>query len=103
MNHPLMKIGTALMLGSALFAAPALAVSPLPLDSNSSLLAPAGAGDVENEEVWRDLRPDITPPEAAVGKEGEAQQAAPTERPKEEGKGEIEEKELKEDGRNVPE
>jgi hypothetical protein len=40
---------------------------PRPLDGNSSLLVPAG--DVENEEVWRDLRPDITSPEAAVGKE----------------------------------
>ena len=105
MHHPLIKIGTALVLGGVLLAGPAYGASPLPLDGNSSLLVPAGAGDVENEEVWRDLRPDITPPEAAVGKEGEAPQAAPAERPKEEGKGsgDIEEKEMKEDGLNVPE
>ena len=28
--------------------------------------------DEENEEVWKDLRPDVTPPEAAVGNDGEA-------------------------------
>jgi hypothetical protein len=46
------------------------------------------------------LRPDITPPPAAVGREGEAPQPTEAERPKEEGKGsgEIEEKELEEDG-----
>ncbi len=85
MDYPLIIIGTALVLGGVLLASPAYAVSPLPLDSNLSLLVPAGAGDVENEEVWRDLRPDITPPEAAVGKEGEAPQAAPAERPKDRG------------------
>jgi hypothetical protein len=24
-------------------------------------------GNLENEEVWRDLRPNVTPPPAAVG------------------------------------
>ncbi len=98
MDHALTKIGAAFVLGGVLLACPAYAASPLSLDSAHSLLVPAGAGDIENEEVWHDLRPDITPPEAAVGKEGEAPQAAPAEKPKEEGKGEIEEKELKEDG-----
>ena len=28
--------------------------------------------DEENKEVWQDLRPDVTPPEAAVGNEGQA-------------------------------
>ncbi|MGD9502939.1 MAG: hypothetical protein AB7V40_10700 [Methyloceanibacter sp.] len=96
MVHPLIKIGAALALGGVFFACPAYAVSPLSLDGGPSLLVPVQ--DEENEEVWRDLRPDITPPPAAVGREGEAPQA--TEPPKEEGKGsgEIEEKELKEDG-----
>jgi hypothetical protein len=103
MDYPLIKIGTALVRGGVLLAGPAYAVSPLALNGAPSLLVLAGAGDVENEEVWRDLRPDITPPEAAVGKEGEAPPATQPEKPKEEGKGEIEEKEMKEDGLDVPE
>ncbi len=103
MVHPFIKTGAAFALGGALLASPAYAVSPLSLDSSPSLLILVE--DEENEEVWRDLRPDITPPEAAVGKEGEAPPSAPPERPKEEGKGsgDIEEKEMKEDGLNVPE
>jgi hypothetical protein len=98
MDHPFIKAGAALVLGAVL-ASPAYAVSPLSLADTASLLIPVE--DEENEEVWRDLRPDVAPPEAAVGKEGEAPQAAPPERPKEEG--EIEEKEMKEGGLPVPE
>jgi hypothetical protein len=96
MVHPLLKIAAAFALGGAVFACPAFAVSPPSLDK--SLLVQVQ--DEENEEVWHDLRPDITPPPAAVGREGEAPQMTEPERPKEEGKGsgEIEEKELKEDG-----
>jgi hypothetical protein len=55
--------------------------------------------DEENAEVWHDLRPDVTPPEAAVGKQEEkAPEGSGTEHPREEGSGDIEEKELKEDG-----
>lgn len=100
MVHPLIKIA-ALALGGALFACPAYAASPLAVDNSPSLVIPVQ--DEENEEVWRDLRPDITPPPAAVGKEGEAPQAAQPEKPKEEGKGEVEEKEMKEEGLDVPE
>lgn len=98
MVHPLIKIGAVFALGGALFACPAFAVSPPSLDTRPSLLVPVQ--DEENEEVWRDLRPDITPPPAAVGREGETQQATEPERPKEEGKGpgDVEEKELKKDG-----
>lgn len=98
MVHPLIKIGAVVALGGIFFACPAYAVSLLSLDTGPSLLVPVQ--DEENEEVWRDLRPDITPPPAAVGREGEAPQATEAERPKEEGKGsgEIEEKELEEDG-----
>jgi hypothetical protein len=98
MVHPLIKIGAAFALGGAFFACPAYAVSPLALDTSPSMLVPVQ--DEENEEVWRDLRPDITPPPAAVGREGEAPQPTEAERPKEEGKGsgEVEEKALEEDG-----
>ena len=93
MVDPLIKIGAALVLAGALFACPAYAVSPLPLNDNASLLIPVE--DEENEEVWRDLRPDITPPEAAVGKkEGEAPKAPPAERPMGEGPGDVENEEV---------
>ncbi len=98
MVHPLIKIGAVFALGGALFACPAFAVSPPSPATSPSLLVPVQ--DEENEEVWRDLRPDITPPPAAVGKEGEAPQTTEPGRPKEEGKGsgDVEEKELKKDG-----
>jgi hypothetical protein len=48
-------------------------VSALPLISeDSSRLVIQVQGDPENQEIWQDLRPDETPPEAAVGKEGQA-------------------------------
>jgi hypothetical protein len=52
-------------------------VSALPLSSSkaSSGLVVRVQGDVENQEVWQDLRPDVTPPEASVGKEGETTRA----------------------------
>lgn len=96
MNHPLIKLGAALVLGGALFAGPVYALSPLSPAGNAPLLVPVE--DEENEEVWRDLRPDVTPPEAAVGKEGEAPKSVPPAPPKKEGSEDIEEKELKEDG-----
>jgi hypothetical protein len=95
MDHSFIKIGAALV-ASALLACPAHAVSPLSLNNTPSLLVPIE--DEENEEVWRDLRPDITPPEAAAGKTEEAPKPAEPEQRKEEGSGDIEEKELKKDG-----
>jgi hypothetical protein len=67
MDHPLIGIGAAIVLGTALFACPADAHSP---SSHHSFVL-AQAGDEENAEVWHDLRPDVTPPEAAVGKSDE--------------------------------
>jgi hypothetical protein len=96
MDHPFITFGAALALGGALVASPAYAVSPPSLNNAPSLLIQVE--DEENEEVWRDLLPDITPPEAAVGKEGEAPKGAQPEQPKREGGSDIEEKELKEDG-----
>jgi hypothetical protein len=97
MTYALIKTGAALLaLGAFAVAAPALAVSPLPLNG-APVLVPIQ--DEENAEVWHDLRPDITPPEAAVGKkEGAGEEGAGEEKPKEEGSGEAEEKALEEDG-----
>jgi hypothetical protein len=98
MVHPFIKLGAAVVLGGAVLACPAFALSPpSPTTSPSLLIA---VEDEENEEVWHDLRPDITPPPAAVGEENKGPQTEELERPKEEGKGsgDIEEKELKEDG-----
>ena len=63
------KAGAVLALASLAAAGQALAVTPLSLTSTAPLVILAQ--DEENEEVWHDLRPDITPPEAAVGKREE--------------------------------
>jgi hypothetical protein len=98
MTYACIKAGAALLvLGGFAIATPALAVAPPALTHVPALIP---VQDEENAEVWHDLRPDITPPEAAVGNEDEqkaAKEAAP-EPPKEEGSGNVEEKELKEDG-----
>jgi len=98
MTHACIKAGAALLvLGGFAVATPALALSPLPLNATVPAFIPIQ--DEENEEVWHDLRPDITPPEAAVRDDDEmAPKEAMPERPKEEGSGNSEEKALKEDG-----
>lgn len=99
MTHAFIKTGAALLvLGGFAVAAPALAVSPLPLAADPVLIP---VQDEENQELWHDLRPDVTPPEAAVGDDDPlAPKEAMPERPKEEqgGSGNTEEKALKEDG-----
>ena len=99
MSYVAIKTGAALLVfGGFALATPAFAVVPPALNDSAPVLIPVQ--DEENEEVWKDLRPDVTPPEAAVGKkEGEAgAMEEPKEEPKEEGSGEIEEKELERDG-----
>ena len=101
MTHAAIKVAAAVLLGGFAFAGPALAVSPLSFNDAARLVVPVG--DVENEEVWHDLRPDITQPPAAVGTDNaEAPKSSAVERPKEEGAaqggGDIEQKELQEDG-----
>lgn len=97
MPHSFVKTGAIFFaLGGFALAGPALAISPLPLNDTTPLVSPVG--DEENAEVWHDLRPDVTPPEAAVGKKEEAPQSAAPEQPKEEGSGDVEQKELQEDG-----
>ena len=99
MTHACIKTGAALLvLGGFAFAAPALAVSPLHFAADPVLIP---VQDKENQELWHDLRPDVTPPEAAVGDDDPmAPKEAMPERPKEEqgGSGNTEEKALKEDG-----
>jgi len=87
MDHAFIKLGAAFVLGSALFACPAYALSPLSLSGNASLIIPAA--DEENEEVLRDLRPDEMPPEAASGKKEEAPAAS-----EEHGSGDVENEEV---------
>lgn len=102
MLHPYIKASAVLAFGSFAFAGQALAVSPLSLNDTTSLLIPVG--DEENEAVWGNLRPNITPPRAAVGNEGEAPKSSAAEPPKEEGSGgNVENEEVWHDLRpNVP-
>jgi hypothetical protein len=95
MTYAFIKTAAILALGSFAFAGQALAASPLPLNAAPVIIP---IQDEENEEVWKDLRPDVTPPEAAVGKKEGAEEEGAMEGPKGEGSGDIEEKELKEDG-----
>ena len=50
---------------------PASALAPLSLNDSARLVIPIQ--DEENKEIWRDLQTGETPPEAAVGNEGQAQ------------------------------
>ena len=97
MTYACIKAGAALLvLGGFAIATPALAVSPLPLNQVPVIIP---VQDEENQELWHDLRPDVTPPEAAVGDDDPlAPKEEMKERPKEEGSGNTEEKALKEDG-----
>ena len=99
MTYACIKAGAALLvLGGFAIATPALAVSPLPFAADPVVIP---VQDEENQELWHDLRPDVTPPEAAVGDDDPlAPKEEMKERPKEEegGTGNTEEKALKEDG-----
>ena len=75
MLHTVIKASAGLALGGLVLVGPAQAVSPLPLNDAALIVIPVA--DEENEEVWHDLRPDITPPEAAVGKEGGSKKRRP--------------------------
>jgi hypothetical protein len=93
MIHASRKVAFAVALGSFAWIGLAQAAAPLPLNSNATLVILAA--DEENEEVWRDLRPDVTPPEGAVGKrEEEAPKGGMEEAPMGEGSGDVETQEL---------
>ena len=49
---------------------PALALAPVSLNDSARLIIPIQ--NEENKELWRDLQTGETPPEAAVGNEGQA-------------------------------
>jgi hypothetical protein len=66
MIHSSIKVGAVLVFASLAGLGQVLAVSPPPLDP-AALFIPIQ--DEENKELWQDLRPDVTPPEAAVGNE----------------------------------
>jgi hypothetical protein len=92
MLHILLKAAAVIAIGSFAFAAPASALMPPAASGPASLVVPVQ--DQENEEVWRDLRPDVTPPEAAVGKKEEAPKGSAAEPPMEEGSGDVENDEV---------
>src|SRR5262245_24088179 len=68
MVHSSIKAGIVLTFAACVVAGQALATSPLRLQNVAPVVVPIQ----ENKELWQDLRPDVTPPEAAVGNEGEA-------------------------------
>jgi hypothetical protein len=92
MLHSCIKAGAVLAAASLAFAGQAFALSPHPLHPAATLVVPAG--DEENEEVWHNLRPDVTPPRAAVGNQGEAEKGSAMEAPKGGGSGDGENAEV---------
>ena len=94
MIHTLLKAGAVLALSGMAFTGQSLAASPtLSADSNPRVIL---VEDEENKEVWQDLRPDVTPPPAAVRKEGEAPEGAMREEQKE-GSSDVENEEVERD------
>ncbi len=82
MLHSFIKASAALAFGAFTFVSPALAITPLPVESAATFVVPIQ--DYENQELERDLQTDEfedqpeaavgeDQPEAAVGNEGQAQ------------------------------
>jgi hypothetical protein len=88
MIQTLLKAAAVLAIGSFALAGTALAAAQPPLHDSARILIQAG--DIENEEVEHDLRPDVAPPPSGMEKgEGSAM------KPKEEGgSGDVENDEL---------
>jgi hypothetical protein len=68
MLHSSIKAGAVLAFASLAGVGQALAVTPFPLNAAAIFLP---IQDEENKELWRDLQTGQTPPEAAVGNEGQ--------------------------------
>src|SRR5262245_12961573 len=68
MLHSSIKAGAVFVFASLAVIGQALAVSPVPLDTTALFIL---IQDEENKELWRDLQTSQTPPEAAVGNEGQ--------------------------------
>ena len=71
MLHSFIKASAALAFGAFTFVSPALAITPLPVESAATFVVPIQ--NYENQELERDLQTDEfeNPPEAAVGNEGQ--------------------------------
>ena len=65
------KAGAVVALAIFTVVGPASALAPAPLNDFARLVIPIQ--NEENQEIWRDLQTGETPPEAAVGNEGQAQ------------------------------
>ena len=65
------KVGAVLAFAIFTVVGPALALAPVSLNDSARLVIPIQ--NEENIELWRDLQTGETPPEAAVGNEGQAQ------------------------------
>jgi len=87
MDHAFIKFSAAFVLGGALLASPAYALSPLSLNGGPSFVVPVA--DEEDEEIMRDMRPDEMPQDAEEGKEEGAHEAG-----KESDSGDVEEETL---------
>ena len=64
------KAGAVVALAIFTIVGPASAFAPAPLNDPARLIIPIQ--NEENQEIWRDLETGETPPEAAVGNEGQA-------------------------------
>ena len=65
------KVGAVVAFAIFTVVGPALALAPVSLNNSARLVIPIQ--NEENKEIWRDLQTGETPPEAAVGNEGQAQ------------------------------
>ena len=65
------KVGAVVAFAILTVVGPALALAPVSLNDSARLIIPIQ--NEENKELWRDLQTGETPPEAAVGNEGQAQ------------------------------
>ena len=70
MLQPSIKAGAVIAFAIFTVVGPALALGPV---SNNSARLIIPIQNEENKELWRDLQTGETPPEAAVGNEGQAQ------------------------------
>ena len=71
MLHSSIKAGAVVSFAIFAVVGPALALAPVSLNDSARLVIPIQ--NEENKELWRDLETSETPPEAAVGNEGQAQ------------------------------
>ena len=71
MPYSSIKAGAVVAFAIFTIVGPALALAPVSLNNSARLVIPIQ--DEENKEIWRDLQTGETPPEAAVGNEGQTQ------------------------------